>query len=65
MLELLLRMLEEFLRGDFRLEAARDEMVVATLDAAMLQQEREHPNYQLRTRRPELFGQISEKQPPG
>lgn len=37
----------------------RDEMVVATLDAAALERERAHPNYQLRTRRPELFGELS------
>ena len=36
----------------------RDEMVVAILDAASLERERAHPNYQLRTRRPELFGDL-------
>ena len=39
-------------------EFIRDEMVVATLDAAALEREREHPNYQLRTRRPELFAEL-------
>ena len=39
-------------------EYIRDEMVVATLDAAALEREREHPNYQLRTRRPSLFEEI-------
>jgi predicted amidohydrolase len=32
-----------------------DDMVVVTLDAAALAKERAHPNYQLRTRRPELY----------
>jgi predicted amidohydrolase len=45
-------------------EHIRDEMVVATLDAGALAQEREHPNYQLRTRRPELFGELVRTQPP-
>lgn len=37
----------------------RDEMIVVTLDAAALEQERAHPNYQLRIRRPELFGELA------
>lgn len=37
----------------------RDEMIVVTLDAAALERERAHPNYQLRIRRPELFGELT------
>jgi predicted amidohydrolase len=44
-------------------EHIRDEMIVATLDAAALTREREHPNYQLRIRRPELFGELVRRQP--
>jgi predicted amidohydrolase len=36
----------------------RDEMVVATLDAALLARQRALPNYTLRTRRPELFEEL-------
>lgn len=36
----------------------RDEMVVATLDAAGLAEVRSQPNYTLRTRRPELFDEL-------
>src|SRR5262249_55062668 len=36
----------------------RDEMIVATLDAALLARQRSFPNYTLRTRRPELFGEL-------
>jgi predicted amidohydrolase len=39
-------------------ERIRDEMVVATLDAALVARERSLPNYTLRTRRPELFGEL-------
>src|SRR5262249_17553213 len=39
-------------------ERIRDEMVVVTLDEATLAAERAHPNYQLRTRRPELYGEL-------
>src|SRR5262245_19824330 len=39
-------------------ERIRDEMLVATLDAALLAAERSLPNYTLRTRRPELFGDL-------
>ncbi len=39
-----------------------DEMVVATLDAAALARERSQPNYTLRTRRPELFGELVREQ---
>ena len=35
-----------------------DEMVVAVLDAALLAKQRSLPNYTLRTRRPELFGEL-------
>ena len=40
----------------------RDEMVVAELDAARLAAERSLPNYTLRTRRPELYGEIIKDQ---
>jgi predicted amidohydrolase len=36
----------------------REEMIVATLDAALLARERSLANYMLRTRRPELFGEL-------
>jgi predicted amidohydrolase len=39
-------------------EQIRDEMVVTTLDAALLARQRSLPNYTLRTRRPELFGEL-------
>jgi predicted amidohydrolase len=39
-------------------ERIREEMVVATLDAALLAKQRALPNYTLRTRRPELFGEL-------
>lgn len=39
-------------------EQIRDEMLVATLDALALARERSLANYMLRTRRPELFGEI-------
>jgi len=39
-------------------ERIRDEMVVTTLDAALLAKQRSLPNYTLRTRRPELFGEL-------
>jgi predicted amidohydrolase len=39
-------------------ERIRDEMVVTTLDAALLAGQRALPNYTLRTRRPELFGEL-------
>lgn len=35
-------------------------MLVAELDPTMLQDARSHPNYSLRTRRPELFGRLAE-----
>jgi predicted amidohydrolase len=39
-------------------EQIREEMVVTTLDAALLASQRSLPNYTLRTRRPELFGEL-------
>jgi predicted amidohydrolase len=46
-----------------QLERIRDEMVVVTLEAAALAKERAHPNYQRRTRRPELYGELVRDQP--
>ena len=40
----------------------RDEMVVATLDAELLNSARRSPNYTLRTRRPELFSELVAEQ---
>src|SRR5262249_941532 len=39
-------------------EHVRDEMIVATLDESALARERSLANYMLRTRRPELFGEL-------
>jgi N-carbamoylputrescine amidase len=39
-------------------EQIRDEMIVTDLDASLLSAARSHPNYTLRTRRPELFGEL-------
>jgi predicted amidohydrolase len=39
-------------------EQIREEMLVATLDASILARERALANYMLRTRRPELFGEL-------
>lgn len=39
-------------------ERVREEMTVATLDPALLGRERSLANYMLRTRRPELFGEL-------
>jgi predicted amidohydrolase len=39
-------------------ERIQEEMVLATLDAALLGRERALANYMLRTRRPELFGEL-------
>ena len=41
-----------------QLERIRDEMIVDDLDASLLSKARSHPNYTLRTRRPELFGEL-------
>jgi predicted amidohydrolase len=43
-------------------EQIRDEMIVADLDASLLAAARSHPNYTLRTRRPELFGELVRSQ---
>ena len=43
-------------------ERIREEMIVATLDAALLARERSLANYMLRTRRPELFGELVREQ---
>jgi len=41
-----------------QLEEIREEMIVVDLDASLLAAARSHPNYTLRTRRPELFGEL-------
>jgi predicted amidohydrolase len=43
-------------------ERIQDEMIVSTLDAAVLSRERALANYMLRTRRPELFGELVREQ---
>jgi predicted amidohydrolase len=43
-------------------ELIREEMLVATLDAALLARERALANYMLRTRRPELFSELTRDQ---
>lgn len=43
-------------------EQIRDEMILANLDPQLLSQARSHPNYTLRTRRPELFGELTRSQ---
>jgi len=43
-------------------ERIREEMIVATLDTAVLARERALGNYMLRTRRPELFGELLREQ---
>jgi len=43
-------------------ERIREERIVATLDAALLAHERALANYMLRTRRPELFGELVREQ---
>jgi predicted amidohydrolase len=43
-------------------ERIRDEMVLATLDASVLARQRALPNFTLRTRRPELFGELVREQ---
>ena len=45
-----------------QLEQIRDEMAVATLEAVSLAEQRAHPNYQLKTRRPELYGELVREQ---
>jgi len=41
-----------------QLDRIEDEMIVADLDASLLATWRSHPNYTLRTRRPELFEEL-------
>ena len=43
-------------------EKIQDEMIVCDLDAALLGRARSYPNYTLRTRRPELSGQLVREQ---
>jgi predicted amidohydrolase len=43
-------------------ERIQEEMIVATLDASRLHAQRALPNYTLRTRRPELFGELARDQ---
>jgi N-carbamoylputrescine amidase len=43
-------------------ERIKDEMIVSTLESALLAQERSLANYMLRTRRPELFGELVREQ---
>jgi predicted amidohydrolase len=43
-------------------ERIQEEMIVATLDAGLLARERSLANYMLRTRRPELFGELVREQ---
>jgi predicted amidohydrolase len=43
-------------------EHIREEMIVATLDAGLLAEQRALANYMLRTRRPELFGELTRDQ---
>jgi len=43
-------------------ERIRDEMIVATLDAAQIAEQRSLANYTLRTRRPELFAELVREQ---
>jgi N-carbamoylputrescine amidase len=43
-------------------ERIREEMIIATLDAAQIAEQRALANYMLRTRRPELFGELTREQ---
>jgi predicted amidohydrolase len=43
-------------------ERIKDEMIMATLESDLLAQERSLANYMLRTRRPELFGELVREQ---
>ena len=43
-------------------EEIKDEMIVCDLDAALSAKARSHPNYTLKTRRPELFGELVKEQ---
>jgi N-carbamoylputrescine amidase len=42
-----------------QVDEIRDEMIVADLKAALFNDARSHPNFTLRTRRPELFGALA------
>ena len=41
-----------------QVERIKEEMIVATLDSALMARERSLANYMLKTRRPELFGEL-------
>ena len=43
-------------------ERIQDEMIVCELDAETIAKTRSHPNYTLRTRRPEMFEEIVRNQ---
>jgi predicted amidohydrolase len=43
-------------------ERIQEEMIVATLDAKRIAEQRALANYMLRTRRPELFGELVREQ---
>ncbi|HLQ44447.1 MAG TPA: hypothetical protein VK137_06950 [Planctomycetaceae bacterium] len=43
-------------------EEIRNEMIVVEFDSALLAKERSLPNYTLRTRRPELYGELVREQ---
>jgi N-carbamoylputrescine amidase len=43
-------------------ERIKEEMIVANLDSALIAEERALANYTLRTRRPELFGELTKEQ---
>ena len=45
-----------------QVERIKEEMIVATLDSALMAQERSLANYMLKTRRPELFGELVREQ---
>lgn len=45
-----------------QVERIQDEMIVCDLDAALIARARSHPNYTLRVRRPELFGELVREQ---
>lgn len=45
-----------------QLESVRDEMIVAELNARLIAAARSNPNFTLRTRRPELFAELTREQ---
>ena len=45
-----------------QVERIQEEMILATLDAALIARERSLANYMLKTRRPELFGELLREQ---